>query len=173
MMLPFIREGLERGEKAVHVVKEDAQQAHLARLQESGIDVERLLRSGQLELLGWEQTYLSRGRFEMNRMPELIEALIAKSRADGFPMLRYVGNMEWSLEDCPGVGDVMEYEARLHPLLLKYPDPIVCCYNIGRFASEFVVDMLRVHETAIVCGILNQNPYFVPPDKYVAERRMH
>lgn len=169
MLLGFIKEGFERGEKAVHVVKKDNHRAHVDRLSAAGIDAERALRTGQLELLGWEDTYLSRGRFEMTRMPALIESLIRKARADGYPLLRYVGNMEWSLENCPGVEDVLAYESELHPLLLRYPDPIVCCYNVGAFPSEFVVDMLRVHESAIVCGILNENPYFVPPERYLAE----
>jgi hypothetical protein len=170
VLLPFIKEGLARGEKAVHVVKKSRQPDHLTRLRAFGIDTESALSSGQLEVLDWEQTYLSGGRFEMRKMPRLIENLIAKSRADGFPQLRYVGNMEWSLENCPGVENVMEYESRLHPLLLKYPDPVICCYDISQYTAEFVVDMLRVHQAAIVCGIVNENPYFISPDTFLRER---
>jgi hypothetical protein len=112
-LLPFIKEGLERGEQAVHVVRGDLHEPHLNRLKSFGIDAERALESGQLKLLGWEDTYLSKGRFEMTKMPRLIKQLIAESRKAGYPLLRYVGNMEWSLQDCPGVEDVMEYESKL------------------------------------------------------------
>lgn len=170
-MTPFIREGLERGEKAVHVVKRSEHSRHLERLRAAGVDVGGAKKSGQLELLDWERTYLSRGRFDMARMPRLIEGLIAESRSQGFPLLRYVGNMEWCLEDKPGVDDVLEYESQLHLLLPKYEDPIVCCYDVSQYEADFVVDMLRVHRTALVCGIVNVNPYFVPPKEYLAERK--
>lgn len=170
-LLPFIKEGLERGEKAVHVVKRSDHDDHLQRLKSAGVDVERAISIGQLELLDWEKTYLRNGRFNLNEMPALIEGLIARSRSEGYPLLRYVGNMEWSLENRPGVEDVLEYESKLHLLLPKYPDPVLCCYSIGQYTAEFVFDMLRVHQTAIVCGILNENPYFVPPQDYLRERR--
>lgn len=171
IMLPFIREGLERGEKAVHVVKRSEHARHLERLRAAGIDVGAAMKRRQLDLLDWERTYLGRARFDMTRMPRLIEGLIAESRAQGFPLLRYIGNMEWCLEDRPGVEDVLEYESQLHLILPKYKDPVVCCYDVTKYEADFVVDMLRVHRTALVCGIVNENPYFVPPKAYLAERR--
>jgi len=38
VLLPFIKEGLERGEKAFHIVDPDLRDQHLASLQAAGID---------------------------------------------------------------------------------------------------------------------------------------
>jgi hypothetical protein len=48
---------------------------------------------------------------------------------------------------------------------------VICCYDIGQYDSEFVVDMLRVHRTAIVCSIMHENPYFISPKEFLRERR--
>ena len=37
---------------------------------------------------------------------------------------RFVGNMEWALEDLPGVHDLLEYETRLNYVLPKYDDAV-------------------------------------------------
>ena len=49
VLLSFIVEGLERGEKAVHVVDPDLREYHLRRLASAGLDVTTLMKSGQLE----------------------------------------------------------------------------------------------------------------------------
>jgi hypothetical protein len=51
VLLPFIVEGVERGEKAVHVVDPELRDDHLRRLASAGLDVASLTKSGQLELL--------------------------------------------------------------------------------------------------------------------------
>jgi len=33
------------------------------------------------------------------------------------------------------------------------------------------MDILRTHPMAIIGGILQENPYFVPPDEFLAELR--
>ena len=53
VLLLFIREGFERGEKAFHIVDPDRQDEHLQRLALAGIDVAAAQRRGQLELRGW------------------------------------------------------------------------------------------------------------------------
>ena len=64
VLLPFIREGFERGEKAFHIVDPDRCDEHLQRLTLAGIHVAAAQRSGQLELSGWTDTYLRDGRFD-------------------------------------------------------------------------------------------------------------
>ena len=43
----FITEGLDRGEKAIHVVGPEQRHHHVARLREGGIDVEQAIARGQ------------------------------------------------------------------------------------------------------------------------------
>ena len=50
LLLPFIKEGFDRGEKAFHVVNPKLRDDHAQRLQSAGIDVNRVAKCGQLEL---------------------------------------------------------------------------------------------------------------------------
>jgi hypothetical protein len=79
--------------------------------------------------------------------------------------------MEWALDDRPGVHDIVEYEARLNQILPKYDDAICCTYDIKRFSASVVMDILRTHPSVIVGGILQENPFYVPPDEFLRELR--
>jgi len=79
--------------------------------------------------------------------------------------------MEWALQDRPGVEDLVEYEARLNYILPRYNDPILCVYDLSKFGGAVVVDILRTHPMVIIGGILQVNPFFVPPDEFLREWR--
>jgi len=68
LLLPFIKEGFERGEKAFHIVDPKLLDDHLRRLNSAGINVTEAEKSGQLELCNWTQVYLPDGYFDQNRM---------------------------------------------------------------------------------------------------------
>ncbi len=123
--LPFVKEGLARGEKAFHIVDPAQRASYVARLEQDGIDVPAAERRGQFELKVWEEAYLREGRFDQDAMLALIQAVLEGGVAQGFPLTRLVAHMEWALEDRPGVDDLVEYETRLNYLLPKYPDPVV------------------------------------------------
>ena len=68
VLLPFIKEGFERGDKAVHVVNPDQHRDHLQRLTAVGIDPASAQQKGQLEVRTNTETYLRDGRFDQDRM---------------------------------------------------------------------------------------------------------
>jgi DcmR-like sensory protein len=125
VLLPFITEGLERGEKAFHITDPALKADHIGRLARAGVDVHETQKSGQLELLVWEEAYLRDGHFDQKAMLALIEEVLQGRVTQGFPLTRLVAHMEWALEDRPGVDDLVEYETRLNYILPKYPDPVV------------------------------------------------
>ncbi len=124
VLLPFVKEGFEQGDKAFHIVQDSHRPEHRRRLEEAGIDVDGAERKGQLEVRRWEDAYLRDGHFDQNRMLALIEEVLQGGKAQGFPLTRLVANMEWALEDRPGVEDIVEYETRLNYVLPKYDDAV-------------------------------------------------
>src|SRR5258708_6615521 len=68
VLLPFIKDGFERGDKAIHVVNPNQHHDHLKRLAGIGIDSTAVQRSGQFELRSSTETYLQDGRFDQDRM---------------------------------------------------------------------------------------------------------
>jgi hypothetical protein len=124
VLLPFIKDGFERGERAFHIVDPALRAEHLRRLESAGIDVTTAQKSGQFELRNWSDAYLQDGHFDQDRMLALLQAILEGGRKQGFPLTRLVAHMEWALEDRPGVDDLLEYEGRLNYLLPRYPDPV-------------------------------------------------
>lgn len=125
VMDPFVKEGLERGEKAYHIVDPDLRADYVRRLELAGIDVPAAAARGQFELRTWEEAYLREGHFDQDAMLALIQQVLDEGKAQGFPRTRLVAHMEWSLQDRPGVDDLVEYETRLNQLLPRYDDPVI------------------------------------------------
>jgi hypothetical protein len=167
-LLPFVCDGINRGEKAFHIVDPSLKDDHHARLARAGVDVPGSQQSGQLEVRVWEQAYLRDGRFDQKRMLELIQEVLDGGRAQ-YPLTRLVAHMEWALTDRPGVGDIVEYESRLNRLLPSYDDPVICTYDTSKFGGDVIVAMMRTHPVIIVGGVLHENPFYTPPDQFLKE----
>ena len=125
VMLPFIKDGFERGDRAFHIVDPMLRDDHLRRLRSAGIDVEAEEERGALEVRNWQDAYLREGHFDQDRMLALIQEILDEGPRKGFRLTRLAAHMEWALEDRPGVDDLVEYEARLNYLLPRYKDPVV------------------------------------------------
>src|SRR5438270_291164 len=98
----FIKEGLERGEKAFHVVDPELREKHLKLLAEAGINVHQAIDTGQLEVRRWQDAYLRGDHFDQNAMLALIEEVLQSADTAGYPLTRLVAHMEWALFDKPG-----------------------------------------------------------------------
>jgi hypothetical protein len=169
VMLPFIQEGLASGDRAVHIVDPAKRDTHLKALAAAGIDAGRSLDTRQLEVRRWEEAYLREGHFDQDAMLALIQEVLDEGRRQDFPMTRLVANMEWALEDRPGVADIVEYESRLNYILPNYDDTVVCTYDLGKFSAPVVMDILRTHPMVIIGDVMQENPFYTPPDELLRE----
>jgi len=171
LLLPFIKEGFERGEKAFHVVNPKLRDDHQSRLKLAGIDVASARQSGQFEFCDWDEAYFPDGRFDQDRMLNMWQQALNAAGARGFPLTRLVAHMEWALEEREGVTDLLEYEVRFNQVHHSNRDPVVCAYDITKFSGDVLMDVLRTHPMVIVGGILQENPFFVAPEQFLRELR--
>jgi hypothetical protein len=171
VLLPFIKDGLKSGDKAVHVLNPEQRQDHVQRLVAAGIDPAAAEGSGQLELRTNTEVYLPNGRFDQDRMLAVFEQLASGNAPGGFPLSRICCRMDWAVEDRSHVDDVIEFEARVNDVWLHHDDAVICTYHLGQFGGDAVIDIMRTHPMVIVGGILQHNPFFVPPDEFLREFR--
>jgi MEDS: MEthanogen/methylotroph, DcmR Sensory domain len=171
VLLPLTKEGFERGEKVFHIVDHEHRPERMRRLEEAGISPAAARRPDQVEVRAWEDAHLRGGRFDKEAMMTLLEETLRGAKADGFGQTRVWANMEWALEEFPGVEDLVEYETRVNYFLPKYDDLVVCTYDLAKFGAGIIVDVLRTHPLVIIGGILQENPFFVPPDELLRELR--
>src|ERR1700741_1220333 len=64
ILLPFIKDGFARGEKAYHIVDPNLRDDHVRRLMAAGIDAAAEQRSGRFELRNWADADLRDGHFD-------------------------------------------------------------------------------------------------------------
>ncbi|MFT3998031.1 MAG: MEDS domain-containing protein [Asticcacaulis sp.] len=166
VLMPFFKDGYDQGEKLFHVVDSRLHDDHRCACRTGGIALDDAEGSGQVEISEWEQTYLKDGFFDSQRMIGMVEDMLAESRKS-FPRVRVTGNMEWALENAPGVDDVIEYETRLNYVLPKYHDVFVCVYDLNQHSGDVVMDILRTHPMIIIAGVLQENPLYVQPDEFL------
>jgi hypothetical protein len=170
VLMPFLREGLDRGEKILRIMDPRLRDEYLGAYRDGGIDVQTAEGSGQLEVRHWHETYLQGGCFDGDSMIQLIEKGLQENRQK-YRLTRAIGNMEWALEPAPGVTDIVEYETKLNYISMNYPDPLVCVYDLNKHSASVVMDILRTHPMVIVGGVLQENPLYVPPDEFLQELR--
>jgi hypothetical protein len=171
VLLPFIKDGFECGDKAVHVVNPDQRYDHLQRLAAAGIDLGAAGQSGQFELRTSTETYLSDGRFDQDRMLQVFEQLASGNAKGGFPRSRIVCHMDWAAEGRLYTDSLVEFESRVNDVWRRHDDAVICVYDLARFGGDTVIDILRTHPLVIIGGILQHNPFFVPPEEFLHELR--
>jgi hypothetical protein len=171
VLLPFIKEGFRCGHKAIHVVNPDQRQNHLQRLAEAGIDLAAAQQSGQLELRTNSEVYLPDGRFDADRMISAFEQLASGNSGGEYPLSRICCRMDWTVKDQSHVDDVIEFEARVNDVWCRHEDAVICTYHLGQFRGDEVIDIMRTHPMVIIGGILQENPFFIPPDEFLSEFR--
>jgi MEDS: MEthanogen/methylotroph, DcmR Sensory domain len=144
---------------------------HLQRLVAAGIDPADAERNGQFELKTSTEAYLRDGRFDQDRMLEAFEHLASGNAKGGFPLSRIVCRMDWVVERGNYVDDVVEFESRVNDIWTRHEDAVICTYHLGKFGGDTVIDIMRTHPMVIIGGIVQRNPFFVPPSEFLREIR--
>lgn len=167
VLAPFLRQGLERGEKVIYVADTNTMQTIWGYLrQNSGpaLDVEACLGRGQLLFLTHQDAYARGGVFDPQATITLLRKEMEQALAEGYPALRVTGEMTWALRDVPGSERLIEYETWLNKLFPGSRCTTICQYDRRRFPAKLLLDVLRTHPIAVIGTEVYSNSYYVPPD---------
>jgi hypothetical protein len=104
-------------------------------------------------------------------MLQVFEQLASGNANRAFPLSRIVCRMDWAAEGRTHVDGLIEFESRVNDLWNRHDDAVICTYQLSRFSGDTVIDIMRTHPAVIVGGILQQNPFYVPPDQFLREVR--
>jgi hypothetical protein len=168
--VPFLKEGLARGERCLYVA-DDRTVAHIAEvLAAAGVDVARQRERGALRVLTKRETYLESGEFDPQKVIDLFRREEAQAVAEGFSGLRILGEMTWAMGPEVGCDRLIEFEALLNRYLENSRSLILCQYNRERFDPAIILDVLRTHPVVIFGDQVCPNPYFEPPELVLGER---
>ncbi len=166
-VIPFIRIGLERGERCLYIADDNTAEAVLEAMRQGGIDVESAMSSGALVVADKQETYLREGRFDPDSMIRFLAEANASAKAGGFSALRATGEMTWTLGPEPGVERLVEYEAKLNSFFATAGAVAICQYNRQKFSPALISNVIQSHPQVIFGGLVCKNSYYVPPEEFL------
>jgi hypothetical protein len=106
-------------------------------------------------------------------MLEVFEQMASGNAGGRFPLSRIVCRMDWAVEggSQSNVDDLIEFESRVNDVWRRHDDAVICTYHLAKFGGDTVIDIMRTHPMVIIGGVLQRNPFFVPPGEFLREIR--
>jgi len=121
------------------------------------------------QVLSAQDLYYPDGIFDPREMDKGLNEFYINSQANGKRNVRATAEMVWALKAIPGIEHLMVYEARLNYFIPGKPWISICMYNVNQFSGAMIMNVLQTHPFTINGGVVTKNPYFVHPDRWLAE----
>ncbi|WP_312908267.1 MEDS domain-containing protein [Natronosalvus caseinilyticus] len=164
--IPFVRQGLERGERVQYIADENSREVVLEAMNAHGIDVDSALKSGALSIHTKHDIYLRGGTFDREGVLEFLHDTIDDATEE-YEALRVVGEMTWALGDEPDTEALIEYESLSNNVFDSRDFIGLCQYNRNRFPSEVIREIISTHPHLISDHDIFQNNYYIPPEEFL------
>lgn len=128
----------------------------------SSIEIQKYIDNGQLTILNKEDSYSRNGKFDSRKMIDLLKKLSSEAIEEGYDAFSITGEISWVLEYEDGFKKIMDYEYMLNEEIFgNYPVSAVCRYNVNKFSSKMIKNIIEVHPLIIWKGSIHENPFYV------------
>ena len=167
IVVPFLRLGMERGEKSVYIVDDNSPEAVIAAMERHGIDVAAATASGALAIITKHEAYLKNGDFDPDWMIAFLVEAVENAKREGFSAVRASGEMTWALGPAGEAHNrLIEYECKLNAFFPNHDMGGICQYNRRRFRPETLMHVIHTHPRIVFRREVCDNPYYIPPEIY-------
>lgn len=78
--------------------------------------------------------------------------------------------MTWAVAEVIGTANLLRYESALNRFVPRYPQVLMCLYDLDRFGGDLLVDILKTHPKVLMGSTVLDNLYYVPPDELAASQ---
>jgi MEDS: MEthanogen/methylotroph, DcmR Sensory domain len=165
IVLPYLRAGLRAGDKCLCIIDSSPLGDLLAGIGDEH-EVAAYVASRQLEVRTADEAYLHTLPFTTEAMLEYWENSVgAAVKSGSYVFARVTGEMPWEMRTLPGRTEFFRYEGALNRFAPRYPQAILCLYDLDRFGGGFLVDLLRTHPKLLMGGLVLENPHYRPPEE--------
>jgi hypothetical protein len=141
-------------------------------LMAAGLDVQKLTQRGDLVLTS-DQSHLVDGKFDSDRMLDLLKTEIFNAKRDGFSGLWASGDMSWELGSEINPIKLSDYEQRLEEMFVDNPNLFgVCQYHTATISPALLRVGLCQHKAIHGQALIKLNPLYLPkpsPDEFRTE----
>lgn len=118
---------------------------------------------GRVEFCDADAAYAPGGRFCKDAMLRRLEDSVTGAMGEGYAQVRLLGDMSWVIRSGVDTKTVFAYEAEVNEFCPRYPQFVLCLYDLDHFDGSLVIDVLRTHPKIILNGMFIHNPYYLPP----------
>ena len=158
--LEFIKDGLNRGERCVHVTSEPSVEEWYGYLEAAGIDVVSERQAGSLEVVRAADWYLESDFQSVTMARRYWQAIDRNSH--GFSAIRMTADMRWTSENV-SVEALCHWEATADLVFEGEAAQVICQYDLSWHSSSEIRAALRTHPVVVYEGRLRANPFFEAP----------
>ena len=166
-LLKFLLSGLQSKERVACFSEKVNEPTLSAFFSQNGISYSEMSQQGAFALSGTRNVYFEDGRFDPERMLNLLADFHQGSVQAGYTATRVIGEMLPEVQDIPGGERLLEYESKVTLLLRDVPVTSVCQYDANAFDGATIMDILKVHPHMVVRGAVIKNPFYIRPEEFL------
>ena len=151
ILVPYFKAGLESKEFCLWIISnselitmEEAKEA----LAQAVPDLDRYLAEGRIELVPHDQWFLRGGAFDFHRVAYRFKEKLDEVLARGYAGMRINGSPAWLQTKDPE--ELCEFERECDHLFRNERIIASCTYPVGETRADFLLDVARNHQFAIV-----------------------
>jgi len=164
-VVPFVRQGLERGEHCLCIVEDEKKAETVKALEAGGIDVAAAVDADALSFHTPQETYLKSGSFDPEEAIEFFAGAVEDASEEG-TALRVTGGTTWLLETEISFQEYMEYESKVNEIFEARDCIAMCRYDRTALPPSVIRDVVRTHPHLIYDGTVCHNFYYTPPSEF-------
>jgi signal transduction histidine kinase len=156
----YLDHGLQRNEHCIYIADDNDPVDVASILSTYGIDVERHRADGDLRIVPASAAYTD-GGFDGGETLEYLAAETEEATAE-YDGLRAAGENSWYFNLDVDFDEVVAFEAAFDDLVTDIPCRTLCQYDLNRFESAAIAQVLRTHEHIVYDDVVCENPVYEP-----------
>jgi anti-anti-sigma regulatory factor len=149
VLTTYIADGLARGERVLYYADRTGPDVIGSWLADSGVEIDRVVDEGRLEIRSVDDSYLFGGRFEPEVAVTTLWVEVRQARDAGYPGLRISGEMTSELRPVADERTLVEFENRLSRVFRSRELAAICQYDQRLFDQAAVTGMIACHPQVV------------------------
>jgi len=165
IVVRYVSQGLQSGDKCYCFLDNTPSPSVQAR-----IPLQLMKRENTLQFVPADEAYVPDGSFSKDARMRGLEGLVQGALSEGYERVWCLGETSFLVRNAVDMKAWFAYEAELNEYAPRYPQLIICLYNLDRFDGETVMNVLETHRRVFVNGIVIPNPYYVAAHEFPGGR---
>lgn len=163
IVVDFVSKGLQDGSKCICFLDDPTSvQERVAGVLTAKDDI--------LQFFTEEQGYLPEGNFSKDAFLRGMEDTVKGTLSAGYERLCLIGDTTVVIRKSVDLKAWFATESEVSEFAPRYPQFIMCLYDLDLYDGETVMYVLRTHTRIFVNGLIITNPYYIPKRQFLGGR---